>query len=344
MRSGLVVFLTLMLQQCFLVIQSIYLSIERNPVRLYNFGCLDAVGFGLLIVYICLRAQFSTAEYQWSFTTVVVLVIQFLAAVVCCLACLSIPRRPHLQEGGTAVDAQYTVSAFDSYTFRWAGPTFVLARKKKTLGLDDLPKLHWKIRSASLQNYFNSMKMRDQLWKSLVVAHYPELLFQTVFATLQAAVQFIPSLAMYQLLKLLEQRTSGAPVRKAMWGLVIALGLSIIFSAWLQAWTHWIVWARLGSPIRTELSAMIFTKSTRRKDVKDVQKSRASTRLEVANGIFPALQGSDNQQGIETASIPAPSPAQRKQDEENKEPEEDIQKSRQSTINLVVCRLFSVQN
>ena len=275
----------------------------------------------------------------WSYDAFVVLdVLQLCAAVACFLACLSLPRRPVVEHGGTPVDGQYTVSAFDRYTFTWAGATLVSARNKKTFDLDDLPSLHVKGRSAYLHEYVETLEKRDQLWKTLVFAHLPEFLFQTVLTALESAAQFLPQLVLYQLLKRLESRTHGDSADKAPWGLVVALGLAIIFSAWTENWLFWIVWARLGQPIRTELSAMIFSKATRRKDVKGMQKSKQASDIGAVNGtsVPIALPGSNEQTTAGTQPIPGSSPGRAEEVKADDELEEDVQKSRQSTINLVV--------
>ena len=258
--------------------------------------------------------------------------------MVCFLACLSLPRRPVVEEGGTPVDGQYTISAFGRYAFVWAGVTLVLARKKKSLGLDDLPKLHMRGRSTYRQNYLSTLKTRDQLWKVLVSAHLLELLFQTTFTALQSAAQFVPQLVMYQLLKRLESRAKGALAERAIWGLVIALGLAIILAAWTQAWLQWIVWARLGQPIRTELSALIFAKATRRKDVKGLHKTKQAIDVDAVNGnsIAPVFPGANDQETAETQQTLGPTPGQAEMAKAEDASDEDIQKSRQSTINLVV--------
>ena len=265
-------------------------------------------------------------------------VLQICAAVICFLACLSLPRRPVVEDGGTQIDGQYTGSAFNRYSFTWAGATLVLARKKKTLGLDDLPKLHVEGRSAYLQEYLKGFKNRDQLWKTLVFAHFPEILFQTVLSMLQSAAQFLPQLVMYQLLKRLESRARGDSADTTTWGLVFALGLAMIVSSWSQNWLFWIIWARLGQPIRTELSVMIFGKATRRKDVKGMQKSKQATDVDAANGtnIPTAFPESSDQKTMETHPISGSSPGQTEDAKAEDVVEEDIQKNRQSTINLVV--------
>ena len=269
---------------------------------------------------------------------VVLEMLQTCAALICFLACLSLPRRPVVEDAGTRIDGQYTGSAFDRYSFTWAGATLVLARKKKTLGLDDLPKLHMEGRSAYLQGYLKSLENRDQLWKTLVFAHLPEILFQNVLAMLESAAQFLPELVMYQLLKRLESRARGDSADKTTWGLVAALGLTMIASSWSQNWLLWISWAKLGQPIRTELSVMIFGKATRRKDVKGMQKSKQATDVDAVNGtnVPTAFPESSDQKTTETHLISGSSPGQAEDVKAEDVLEEDIQKSRQSTINLVV--------
>ena len=331
----------LTLQKLCLVIQTVYIVLERDSVRRYNYGCLNALAYTLLTAATCIRLVMLLSRLSsfWFHDAFVILdMLQVCAAILCCLACLSLPRRPTVEDGGTPVDGQFTVTALGRYTFAWAGVTLVLARKNKTLGLEDLPKLHVEGRSAYRQRYLSTLKTRDQLWKTLMSAHILELVFQNIFTALQAAAQFIPEFIMYQLLKRLELRAKGASADRAIWGLVIALGLGIILAAWTNTWLHWIVWARLGQPIRTELSAMIFGKTTRRKDVKGMQKSRQVTGLDTANGasISTAFPGINDQETAQTHPMSGLAPDQTETMTAEDASEEDTQKSRQSTINLVV--------
>ena len=79
---------------------------------------------------------------------------------------------------------------------------------------------------------------------------------------------------------------------------VVGLGISMLLTSWIETWLHWIIWSKMGAPVRTELSAMIFAKFTRRKD---------------ATGAAKKVPGAaDNMDG-----------------------EEDIQKTRQGIINLI---------
>lgn len=263
---------------------------------------------------------------------------QFVAAAVSFVACLSIPRRPSVFEGNHVIDGQYTVSAVSSYAFGFAGRVLSLARNKKSLDLVDLPKLHLWGRSSFLLQYFGAMTAKnDRLWKSIMYAHYPEVLFQTAWAIMQAALQFAPQFAMYKLLQLLEQRAQGASVENAAWGLVVALGASIMLASWTQAWEHWICYARLSQPVRTELSAMIFSKSLRRKDVKDLGQAKKTPGPEspdtlLITNVPGGASQTDPMSEVEVEDMNHHRTKKVSQDEGN----EDIQKTRQSTINLVV--------
>ena len=105
----------------------------------------------------------------------------------------------------------------------------------------------------------------------------------------------------------------------------------------------WIVWARLGQPIRTELSAMIFDKATRSKDVKGVQKAKQNIDVDAvhATSVPAALSEMDDQDSAETHQVSGSMPGQAGIAMAEDSSEEDVQKSRQSTINLVV-RLVSL--
>ncbi|KAL8643916.1 MAG: hypothetical protein Q9226_008040, partial [Calogaya cf. arnoldii] len=132
---------------------------------------------------------------------------------------------------------------------------------------------------------------------------------------------------MYKLLGLLEQRSHGNAIAEEAWGWVFGLGFAIIVSAWLETQMLWVVWARMGSLVRSELSALIFSKSTRRKNSKGHQKARTEGNI-VANGATePIANGLANQKQAQRGA-PLPQPLDGDEDEE-------VQKSRQSVINLV---------
>ena len=315
----------------------LHIALERQPVKKYHNGLLSAFSFLILLAALCvidIVFIFHTQKYQSFNVSAILDTVQAITAVVCLVACLSLPRRPSVSDNNHVVDGQYTVSALSVYTFGFASDVLSLARKRKSLDLVDLPKLNLWVRSSFLLAYFGNMTSKtDRLWKSIIYAHYPELLFQTAWAIMQSVSQFAPQFAMYSLLRLLEQRSLGASVENEAWGLVLALFLSIVFASWTQAWLHWMCWARLGQPVRAELSALIFDKSLRRKDVKGAgkdenpDKSASSDTAIVTNDL-----GGEGQRN----PLPAAGPENEIPRTSHDDGDEDLQKSRQSTINLVV--------
>ena len=273
---------------------------ERQSVRRYIVGIQAAIAFFTCLCAISVEFASRLSSSGSPSSTIVFSIIQLFAALIALLSCLLFPRRPSVSHKGHAVDKQYTVSALNRLTWTWAGEYLALARVNG-LSLGDVPKLHSRVRSSYLHAYFSAMKQKPRLWRALVNAHYQELVVQTFLSIVQGVMQFGPQLAMYKLLELLEQSKDASGLTEA-WAWVIALGTFSVLASWAETWVHWIVLAGLGSPIRTELSALIFAKSMRRKDVKSVQVSKE------LDGIIP---------------------------NEATTTDEDIRKSRQSIINLV---------
>lgn len=316
---------------------TVSVATEHESAIRFDYARLSAISSIAILIALCVRCWIFLSDTNDIKLYDILVVVQVVVAILCGLSSLLLPRRPSLADVDQLVDGQYTVSALGRYTFSWAGPILALARHKKTLDLDDLPKLHLRGHSAHLQKDFESKRKRGHLWKGLIVAHYAEILFQTFFAVAQSSAQFVPQISMYLLLTTIERRTKGMPTSKTAWVYVVTLGLSIVFASWGQAWAHFISYARLGQPVRTELSAMIFVKATRRKDVKDVQRSKNPAALSDSYTAIPAESHSPiPQTTIEQSSETALDPALTHNVVTSNSTEEDIQKTRQSTINLVV--------
>jgi len=229
---------------------------------------------------------------------------------------LSLPRRPDVLQDEHLVDRQYTVSAISRYTFTWANSLLKYAAVNKGLDLHDLPCMDHLTRSDYLQKNFNRMKKRDRLWKSIYFAHAAAFIQQWVLVIIQAVAQFAPQLAMFHILKLLEARQNDGPIATVAWAWVAALGLAMIVQSWLESWLFWVIWANIGIVVRQELSALIFMKAMRKKDVKGTGKAKSPSGEQNS-----ALSQLSNPRG-EMIGV---------EDDED----DQVQKSRQSTINLV---------
>ena len=329
-------------RQSLLVILIVSIATEHNAATKFDYGRLCAMSSIAILIALCVRCWDSLSNTNDFQVYNIQVAVQAVTAIFCCVLLILLPRRPFVVHGDQLVDGQYTVSALGRYTFSWAGRILALARHKKTLDLEDLPQLHLRARSANLQKGFESKGNRGHLWKDLMMAHYSELFFQSIYAMVQSAAQFVPQISMYLLLTTIERRSKGTPTSKIAWLFVVTLGLSIIFASWGQAWLHFISYARLGQPVRTELSAMIFVKATRRKDVKGVQKAKDLAVLGDLSTTIPAEPyGPISQTTIEQSPEAGLDPALSHDVQTPDKAEEDIQKTRQSTINLVVSLLLS---
>ena len=207
---------------------------------------------------------------KFSSATSYLRISQAFIAVLVVLLSLSIQRRPNVFREGTLVDSQFSTSFLGRYSFQWGYSLLDLARLKGRLDLEDLPVLQFSACSESLRHRFQSVLVNYDLplWKTIFVAHWSTFLQQYTLSMLQSVTQVAPQFAMYSLLKALEARrpqvSTGAPGFLG----AIALGFSIIVSAWIETQSLWMMWSRLVIPIRSEISALIFIKAMRKKDVK----------------------------------------------------------------------------
>ena len=324
-------------RQSLLMIMVVSIAIEHKYAARFDYGRLTALSSIAIFIALCVRCWVPNSDTIDIKVYNILVVVQIVAAIFCCVPSLLLPRRPFVVDADRIVDGQYTVSALGRYTFSWAGRILALARHKKTLDSEDLARLHLRARSAHLQKDFESKRKRAHLWRGLITAHYTEIIFQFIYAVVESAAQYVPQVSMYLLLSTIERRSKGTPTSKMAWIFVATLGLSIIFASWAQAWLYFIGYARLGQPVRTELSAMIFVKATRRKDVKAVQKAKdLAVQADSFDSTPAGPQGPIPQTTVEQSAESGLDPALTHHVQTSDDVEEDIQKTRQSTINLVV--------
>ena len=240
-------------------------------------------------------------------------IIQLCAGLVCCLASLSLPRRPNLTHNDQEVDGEFTVTALARYNFAWAAKTLQVATNLQTLNFDDVPDLQRRLRSEYRERLFTDEVIEDHLIKRLIKKHSGEIMFQFTFAAVKTAVEFTPQIVMFAILSLLEQRSEDATFYRTAWALVLALGAALLLSAWGDCWTDWMCLSRIGLPVRAELSGRIFTKAMQRKDVKG------------GNLLADDDDDEKNDKGATDAD-----------DGKEATEEEGTQKTRQAMINLIV--------
>jgi len=247
------------------------------------------------------------------------IIIQFVAAFLQAFLYILLPRRPDVFKNGKLVEQQFTVSLLSRITFAWADNLLNFSVRNRRLDIDDLPELHYSLRSKTLHSEFDSVKGSRRLWKTIILAHYPALVEQWLLTLVAAILNFAPQLALLGILRSLEARGTEDWAPWKSWAWVFALGVLMIISSTLEGRLYWVIYSNVGIPILEQLSAVVFAKSMRRKDIKNVKRSKEA---ELASSASPNRS---------TSNGASKKPADTGDDDE----EGDLQKTRQGIINLV---------
>jgi len=235
---------------------------------------------------------------------------------------VSIPRRPELFKNGKVVDREYTVSLISRFTFSWPAPVLAYAAKNRKLTHDDLPVINYGMRAQTLQTSFDAVGKKDKLWKQIFFSHKRWFIAQWTLQIFAAFTNFLPQIVLYTVLNLLEARDAGGDVQFQLWIVAIGLGLAVAVGAWLESLLFYVCFLKLGIPVYEQLSAVIFGKAMRKKDVKSAAKVDQDAEIigEVSKNQKPGVDGEET--AVATKG-------------EDKDDDEEVTKTKQSTINLI---------
>lgn len=293
----------------------------KDSVKSYDLGISASISaIALLAVLLFQDGLLQSSEVEQSVGSseqLALRIAQLILSVLVAFSAVSLPRRPEVFYNGKPVDGLYTVSALGRYSFAWVAPLLTLSRKKNRLELEDLPKMDHKTRSKDLSEEWGSKKHPRKLWIEVFLAHKWPFVMQWFLTLLQAVGNFAPQFVTFHILRLLEQRTNGQQASGEAWIWVAALTLTTIGAAWIESWLFWISWSELAIPVRSQLSALIFQKAMRRKDVKGASKAGKKT--------------SGEGQDIPDTTADAGTEAKPEIEEED----DSDPKGRQSTVNLI---------
>ena len=308
--------------QFLISVQTSGILVVRKSVQTYELGIYTAASCVLLLVAQLYQdgilSQDEAVDSIGPPEEIALRCSQLAFTVFAGFAGVSLPRRPHVYIDGAAVDGMYTVSALGRYSFAWVAPLLQLSRKNNRLDLADLPKMDHYTRSKDLSLAWACKEHPRKLWLEVFIAHKWPFIIQWFLTLLQAFGNFAPQFVTYHILKILEARTPGTPVSSEAWIWVITLTITSIGSAWIESWLFWVSWSELAVPVRSQLSALIFQKAMRRKDVKGASKSTKKK-----NG-----DGPDISEAALGDSAAADKP-------EVVEDDENDPKGKQSTVNLI---------
>ena len=216
----------------------------------------------------------SLSNPPWKSKAQIVLrVSELVLSIFAAVASVSLPRRPEVFYNGVQVDNMLTGSALEKFNFTWVGPMLQLAKKTKHLDLKDLPKMDHYTRSKDLSRAWTAKEHPRKLWIEVFLAHKWPLSTQWLLTLLQAFGNFAPQFTTFHILRILENRIPGSQAPYEAWIWVILLTIASIGASWIESWLFWVSWSELAIPVRSQLSALIFQKAMRRKDVKGASKA-----------------------------------------------------------------------
>ena len=181
-----------------------------------------------LVVGGLLLAQLNISP-SWSGTGRPALVLCSIATVAAAglvIASLSLPRRPNVFFKGRIVDRMYTVSGYGRLTYSWGPDLMKVARKKGDLDLKDLPHLSHRVRPDEQSARWESRKIKDTVFKSLLRIYGASVLKQWIAAIANTGISYLPWLITLRLLETLESRKAGEVDRARLWLLLVWLGIA----------------------------------------------------------------------------------------------------------------------
>lgn len=306
-----------------LSVQAVSIWAERSPTKRFALGRYGFIASVLAIAISIIEPYFWWSSYRlMPFYNLQkpLIIAQLVVASLQAFLYILLPRRPDVFRDGKLVDQQSTVSFLSRITFSWADTVLKFTARKKSLDIDDLPELHKAMRSKTLRSDFDNVKGSRRLWKTLILAHFPALVEQLLLTLVASVMNFAPQVALLGILRSLEARETEDWEPWQTWVWVFALGVLMLVSSTIEARLYWVVYSDLGIPVLEQLSAVIFAKSMRRKDVKNVKKT-SSKEAELTDSGSPNGCTSNSHSKKTTAN----------EDDEAG----DLQKTRQGIINLV---------
>ncbi|TAQ89264.1 hypothetical protein B7494_g2401 [Chlorociboria aeruginascens] len=229
--------------------------------------------FALLVIVLCTIPAFITivrTSKQWKNISAVYEDEDGVATaeIAMAFASTTLPRKPNLFKDGLPVVTQKSGTALGRYTFSYCEDLIALAKKKNTLDMEDLPKMDFEHRSRDLSKSWDRAKP-GTLSIAIFRAYGWRITFQIFLSAIQSGANIIPSIAIFNILTLLESRGLKRDIAQELWTWVASLALSSVIASTIEICQDFYSWTMLSIPIRAQLSALIFEKTLRRKDVKE---------------------------------------------------------------------------
>ncbi|KAM0742263.1 hypothetical protein ACQRIT_002440 [Beauveria bassiana] len=309
-----------------ILLQAACLSAHHNFIQVYNIGL--GIFLASLVNIIVATAEANHVGQYRSLQHDVTLILRLCtlaSAGLLAIASTLIPRRPDVFYHDEPVDRNFSVNALSRFTWGWGRKTLDLGGKKGDLKQTDVPRPPSYARSKSLVESWESFKFGAGLLRNLVRVYGWRFAIQWTGTLFRVAVGMIPYLILLRLIQKLEVTPRDEMKFGDFWLHIVGLGLCGISEQWLDGYLNWYAIVGMGIPMSAQLSALVFEKSLRRKNVKTAEKNR-DTDVEAKKNSNDD-NNKDNQDNKQDT----------KDNEEDKDEKTDetVLRSRQAIVNLV---------
>ncbi|BCS21501.1 putative ABC bile acid transporter [Aspergillus puulaauensis] len=251
-------------------LQPVSLLTEKSCVKRYSLGIYAfwASFLSLLFIPVQITIFWSNGypiDISHAFTAL--FSTQILVASLRAVVCILIPRRPTVYFEGREVDQELNVSAYNRFTYGWATGLLHFTSHNKGLGVEDLPKLPFAARAETVHARLAQFQGARKLWVALAVRHARALIIQGLLSLVVCVLGFGPQVALFKILKTLEDDSVLSKHSPEAWMWVGALGMFLAVTSSIESWLWWLIYSDLWIPIHEGLSGLVFSKSMRCKDI-----------------------------------------------------------------------------
>ena len=252
-------------------------SRESQPVVKFQRGAQNFFSSLLIIILAWILVLGPLPKYPGNVILLVLAVAQMLAAAGVGLALFSVERRPDVfTPEGKLVERQFKGSLWARYAFSWS-PELLDVAIAKLIDGDDLPAMDARVRSKDAKDAFQSIALKSTvpLWAQLLWAYRGRLVRQWIFVMFSAISDAGPQYAVLRLLQYLEARQGFDAIDPKAWLWVGGLLAATLIETMVDNRISWLMWADIAVPMRSTLTALIFEKMMKMKDIKEPPKHEA---------------------------------------------------------------------
>ncbi|KAJ6781021.1 hypothetical protein PWT90_04923 [Aphanocladium album] len=306
-----------------ILLRTISMRLEGAPVRCYEAGLLVAASTALMLPGIVAQALSLVDRPIHTGRVILSLLVGNTFLCLClCFGALSLPRRPEVHHNGRTVSAEQSVCALQKVLFFWVQPLVKKAIRHGDLNHEDVPSMENYSRASFLSAQWSIANRRGGLVKSLFHTYWQELAVLWASVIARSIVGVGPFWAMSKLIQRVEEVDPLSQQGPSLWIYPILIGL---FTFSDQVSSFLAIDSR-GRPMPAnsielgQLSALIFAKALRRKDIKVAARSPDEEDLAtVADGTTGASAKLSTDERKTSTSAKS----------------EDLSKTRQAIMNLI---------